>query len=108
VVAKVDTGAWRTSIDKDLAHEFGLDSENNILWSKSVRSGLGKENRLTVNLTYYLAGRRVKTIAGLANRSNLRTPIIIGRRDLEGYVVNPRKGYDNIKDALPSMWKKLV
>ncbi len=107
-VAKVDTGAWRTSLDRELAKSLGLLSKSNILWTKKVRSGLGKEEREVINLTYYLAGRRIKTIASLAKRSGLRTPIVIGRKDLENFVVNPRQGYDKIKDSLPTMWNKTL
>jgi alpha-L-glutamate ligase-like protein len=107
VVAKIDTGAWRTSLDRNLAERLGLLSKSNILWTKKVRSGLGREEREVINLTYYLTGRRIKTIASLANRSGLRTPIVIGRKDLDGFVVNPRQGYDKIKDSLPKMWNKI-
>src|SRR5258708_4570437 len=107
-VAKVDTGAWRTSLDRELAKSLGLLSKSNILWTKKVRSGLGKEEREVINLTYYLAGRRIKTIASLAKRSGLRTPIVIARKDLENFLVNPRQGYDKIKDSLPTMWNKTV
>lgn len=106
VVAKVDTGAWRSSLDREFANGLGLTKTENILWSKKVKSGLGKENRQVINLSYYLAGSRVRTIASLANRSNLRTPMIIGRRDLVGYVVNPTQGYEAVKDAIPKMWNK--
>jgi alpha-L-glutamate ligase-like protein len=106
-VAKVDTGAWRTSLDRNLAKNLGLLTKSNILWTKKVRSGLGKEEREVINLNYYLAGRRIKTIASLAERTGLRTPIVIGRKDLEGFVVNPRLGYDKIKDSLPTMWNKI-
>lgn len=106
-VAKIDTGAWRTSLDRELAKNLGLLNKSNILWTRKVRSGLGKEEREVINLTYYLAGRRVRTLASLANRQGLRTPIVIGRKDLEGYTVNPRLGYDRIKDSLPKMWRAL-
>ncbi len=105
-VAKIDTGAWRTSLDRELAQSLGLLTKSNILWTKKVRSGLGKEEREVINLSYYLAGRRIKTIASLAKRTGLRTAIVVGRKDLEGFVVNPRQGYDNIKDSLPKMWNK--
>lgn len=87
VKAKLDTGAWKTSIDKDLAEKLGLSKTSNVLWTKVYKSSLGKERRKVVNLTFYLAGRKIKTIANVASRSHLRTPIIIGRRDLEGFLV---------------------
>lgn len=106
VLAKIDTGAWRTSIDRELAQSLGLTKEKNVLWSKPVKGVLGKEVRKVINLTYYLAGRNIKTIASLADRSGLRTSLIIGRRDLEGFVVNPTQGFESIKDQIPVAWKK--
>ena len=64
-----------------------LLEEDNILWSKIFKSGLGKQRRYVINVTFYLAGRKIKTIASVAKRHNLRTPLIIGRRDLEGFLV---------------------
>jgi alpha-L-glutamate ligase-like protein len=91
VRAKIDTGAWRTSIDEDLAQELGLLQPENVLWSKVYKSGLGKEEREAIELTFYLAGRKIKTVANVAERGHLRAPMIIGRRDLEGFLVRPRK-----------------
>jgi hypothetical protein len=88
--SKLDTGAWRTSIDYSLAKELGLLSKGNILWKKYFKSSLGREKRIAIALTYYLAGRKIKTIAGVAKRSGLRAKLIIGRRDLQGFLVRPR------------------
>lgn len=85
--AKIDTGAWKTSIDRDLAEKLGILAKSNVLWTKEYKSSLGREVRPVVSLTFYLAGRKIKTIANVANRKGLRTPLIIGRRDLGGYLV---------------------
>ena len=90
-LAKVDTGAWRTSIDWGLARKLGLLRKENVLWRKKVRSSLGRTSRPVINLTYYLAGRRIKTIAGVSNRQHLKYPLLIGRKDLTGFLVKPRK-----------------
>lgn len=85
--AKIDTGAWRTSIDRELAGNLGLLQRRNILWTQNVRSSLGKENRHVINLKFYLAGRPIKAIASLADRSQMKTKIIVGRQDLGGFLV---------------------
>src|SRR3990172_3830163 len=87
IKAKIDTGAWKTSIDRDMARQLGILDKSNVLWTKIYKSALGKEVRKVVSLTFYLAGTRVSTIANVANRSYLRTPLIIGRKDLKGFLV---------------------
>src|SRR5258708_6985144 len=87
VRAKIDTGAWASSIDKELAKKLGINKISNVLWTKTYKSSLGEEKRKVVNIIFYLAGRRINTIASVANRGNLRTQVIIGRRDLEGFLV---------------------
>lgn len=85
--AKIDTGAWRSSIDKSLARELGLLEKSNILWSKTFKSTLGAERRPVINIRFYLAGRRINTVASVADRSKLRRLLIVGRRDLGGFLV---------------------
>ena len=85
--AKVDTGAWRSSIDRTLAQNLGLLKKENILWSKTFKGSLGTEKRPVIGLNYYLTGRKISTMASVANREGLRRPFIIGRRDLGGFLV---------------------
>ncbi|MCX6705447.1 MAG: hypothetical protein NT162_03900, partial [Candidatus Woesebacteria bacterium] len=87
VMAKIDTGAWRSSIDKTFAEKNGLLRKDNILWTKVFKSSLGTEERPVINLSFYLAGRRINTIASVANRGGLKKVCIIGRRDLQGFLV---------------------
>ncbi|MFC1727736.1 sugar-transfer associated ATP-grasp domain-containing protein [Patescibacteria group bacterium] len=91
VSAKIDTGAWRTSVDYKLARRLGLLRRENILWRKKVRSSIGKTSRPVINLTYFLAGRKIETIAGVSNREHMSYPLLIGRKDLTGFLVKPRK-----------------
>ena len=106
VVAKIDTGAWRTSIDKSLARKLGLTRKENVLWTKKFKSGLGREVRYVINLKYYLAGRRIKTIASLSNRQHLRSPLIIGRRDLTGFLVKADERDVKSFDWYKQLWTK--
>lgn len=89
VIAKIDTGAWRTSISETLADELGLLESDNVLWTKSVKSSLGKEERPIIGLTFWLAGRKVLTPASVARRGSLKYPVIVGRKNLKGILVNP-------------------
>lgn len=90
VLAKIDTGALRSSIDKDLAEELGLLTSENTIFTRYYQSALGKrKERKVIGLTFYLKGRRIKTSASVTRRSHLRTPFLVGIRDLAGFLVRP-------------------
>jgi alpha-L-glutamate ligase-like protein len=89
VPAKIDTGARSTSIDQSLALDLGLLVPENVLWTKKVKNALGFEERTMIAITFKLKGRVVRTRASLTNRTNLRRQLLIGRRDLKEYVVDP-------------------
>lgn len=91
VKAKLDTGAWRTSIDEQLAKDLGLLNPENILLEKYFKSALGKEKRPLISLVFWLKGRKIKTIVNIADRSKLRRPITIGRRDLRNFLIETEK-----------------
>ncbi|KKQ36784.1 MAG: Alpha-L-glutamate ligase-like protein [Candidatus Woesebacteria bacterium GW2011_GWA1_37_7] len=88
VIAKIDTGAWRTSINENLAQELGLLSEGNILWKKKFKSSLGIEERPVISLIFKMAGRKIITPASVAKRHSLKYPVIIGRKNLKGFLVD--------------------
>ncbi|OGM18544.1 hypothetical protein A2686_03005 [Candidatus Woesebacteria bacterium RIFCSPHIGHO2_01_FULL_38_10] len=100
VTAKIDTGAWRTSINEGLASELGLLKDDNILWTKTVRSSFGKEKRPVINLSFWLAGRKITTPASIAKRTALKFPVIIGRKSLKGLLVNPDITKDEKEEAV--------
>lgn len=88
VDAKLDTGAFRTSLDEDLAQELGIP----ILPKKIfIQSASGQQNRPAVKITFELSGKKITTVATVAKRSHLAYPIIIGRRDMKGIYVDPGK-----------------
>jgi len=89
VLAKIDTGAWRTSISQKLAEELGLLEKNNVLWTKRFRSSLGMEERPVISLTFRLAGKKINTPASVAKRMALKYPVIVGRKNLKGLLVDP-------------------
>jgi alpha-L-glutamate ligase-like protein len=89
IPVKIDTGARSTSIDQSLALELGLLVPENVLWTKKVKNSLGLEERTMIAISFKLKGRVIRTRASLTNRINLRRQLLIGRRDLKEFVVDP-------------------
>lgn len=87
VRAKIDTGADGSSIDRVLAEELGLLEADNILYYDYFRNALGRKKREIVGVTFVMAGRKMKTQISIADRSRLRTKMLIGRRDLKQFAV---------------------
>jgi hypothetical protein len=89
--AKIDTGAFRSSIDRDLAERLGLLKEENILWKNrfEYRSAVGLQPRPVIGFTFWLAGRKIQTTASVSNRSKMNYPVLIGRNDLMGFLIRP-------------------
>lgn len=87
VRAKIDTGADGSSIDRVLASELGLLEADNILYYDYFRNALGRKKREIVGVTFVMAGRKLRTQISIADRSRLRTKMIVGRRDLKQFAV---------------------
>ena len=92
VKAKVDTGALRSSIDENFAKELGLLTDDRILYYRHYRSALGKgHERPVIGLTFWLGDKKISTMVNVANREGLRTRFLVGRRDLEGFLITTKK-----------------
>lgn len=98
VLAKIDTGAWASSIDRAVAQNLGLMGKGKVLWHKKAVSALGEEVRPVINVTLWLAGRRIKAPMSVADRSSLTFKMILGRTELGGFLVNPDIKPDQERD----------
>jgi hypothetical protein len=67
VRAKVDTGAYRTSIDSALVEELGLDPHHKLV---QVRSGSGRQKRRTVKMLFKMKGKEITTVATYTPRGH--------------------------------------
>lgn len=85
-LAKLDTGAFRTSLDEKLISELGLKLLSRQIFIKSA-SGVG--TRPAVRVKYTLHGRQISTVATVVDRSHLKYRLIVGRKDLKGFLINP-------------------
>jgi hypothetical protein len=91
VVAKIDTGADFSSIDASLAQALHLKTRPGM--QKTIMTAVGPEKRDTVQLIFVLGNRTISTFATVADRSELSTPLLIGRRNLGRVRVNSRKQF---------------
>ncbi len=91
VQAKIDTGAYSTSVDESLVHELGLEEHDE---TKRIRSGVGEELRSTVKFVMRIRGKDIETVASYTDRAHMTYPMIVGRCDIKGFLVDPAKAPD--------------
>lgn len=99
VLAKIDTGAWSSSIDRKFARDLGLLKKNKVLWYRKKMGALGQEERPVIPFTFWLAGRKINTKVTVADRNVLRYQMLIGRMDLQGFLVSPEIDTDKLREA---------
>lgn len=101
--AKIDTGAYSTSIDERLAKKLKITdsvlNEADLVQIKKVSSALGEQERIFFPISFILAGEKIDSYASIIDRSDQKYPVLVGRRDLKKFLINPLKKRvgDNLK-----------
>lgn len=96
VNAKIDSGAFRTALDESLVKELGFTKADKQIF---ISSGSGSSMRDAVHVTFRLRNKEIETVATYVDRSHLKYQAIIGRRDLEGFLIDPSIGPDETGDV---------
>ena len=92
VIARIDTGATKSSIDVSLAAEIKIGP---ILKTKLIKSASGSTMRPIVMATVELAGKKLEAEFSIADRNHMKYPILIGQNILiEDFLVDCSKQAD--------------
>lgn len=89
IIARIDSGAVKSSIDLQLASEMRLGP---IVASKLVKSANGKKLRPIIEVELELCGSRSKEHFTMADRSHMKYQMLIGQNILKhGFLIDPCK-----------------
>src|SRR6266704_1838093 len=103
VLARIDTGAVRTSLDTDLAARAGLGP---VFDRVRVRAAAAEalEERDVADAKVVIAGREFEVAVAITDRKDMRYHMIVGMDVLRdaGFLVDPSKGNGRENDARSS------
>ena len=90
VLARIDTGATSSSMDHTLAARLELTP---LTKTKLIKSALGVKRRPTILAKIKIRHELLETEFTLADRQNLRYPLLIGQNILKigNYLIDPHK-----------------
>jgi len=92
VLARIDTGATKSSLDLSLASKMQLGP---VIDSKLVKSAHGSKLRPVVEAEIELKGKRLKVLFTLADRGHMKYRVLIGQNALRnGFLIDPSISYE--------------
>jgi hypothetical protein len=87
--ARIDSGAYMNSIDKNLVKKLGLGLSGDKI---KIRSANGRMERDLVNITFKISGKELTDSFSVADRTHMTYKILIGRSSLiKNFVVDGKK-----------------
>ncbi|MEM3154981.1 MAG: RimK/LysX family protein [Candidatus Woesearchaeota archaeon] len=90
VIARIDTGATKSSIDKGLARELDLGPA---LAHTRIKSAHGTRYRPVVTTDILIGGQLMHAEFNIAEREHMRYKVLIGQNILKkGFLIDPSKG----------------
>lgn len=89
LIARIDTGATKSSIDLSLASEIKLGP---VVDSRLIKSAHGTKLRPVVEADVTLHGRTLRAKFTLADRNHMKYPVLIGQNILKkGFLIDPSR-----------------
>jgi len=89
ILARVDTGATKSSIDYKLASKLKLGP---VIESRLIKSAHGNKLRPVIEATITIRGKRIRSKFTLADREHMKYKVLIGQNILKkGFLIDPVK-----------------
>ncbi|MAE13411.1 hypothetical protein CMO92_02500 [Candidatus Woesearchaeota archaeon] len=87
LVARIDTGATKSSMDISLASKLKLGP---VVQNKLVKSAHGVKLRPMIEVEVVIRKKKIKETFTLADRSHMKYPVLIGQNVLnKGFLIDP-------------------
>jgi len=90
VIAKIDTGADKSSIDMKLAAELKLGP---VVKTRLIKSAAGSLMRPIIRTDIVFADKKMSVFFTIADRAHMKYRVLIGKNILKkGFLVDPSRG----------------